>query len=424
MDAKQRALSLHLNPPATQNVAASEIEWGMASPHRFRPCHTWQEYREEVRSQASAFPNDEAEARVLRAHTMYAGVHPEDGSARHFTVHRTFSPQVIHPAVQLVLAGRSAKIRAIPASWQNNVHLRTPIIATARDETTMDLWFEELNGERYPLGETRVLAPVTPTPLAYKAGEIVVINPVQICQLKCDFCIHEHIQTREFGIANFTAGETAEYLVDLYGATGWESVPLVKFITGAFSTYGRLLQYMRGFTLRMKELTDGGFDPITNSRQKIHMLTNLVSTREEMEEFKAHGVGSLEHTVEIIDNARRRRHMSRASARGRTPGKGEVSFEQMVEMARIGSQVYGEDYAVGIVLGMDDLRTTVRGLKELHKAGVQKATSGIFIPNAYHEVHLQQMTFSEIMEARRASAQLFELPYIFARHEKDGVIRG
>jgi hypothetical protein len=44
---------------------------------------------------------------------------------------------------------------------------------------------------------------------------------------------------------------------------------------------------------------------------------------------------------------------------------------------------------------------------------VTRATTGVLVPNAYAEVSLFQMSFSEVMVTRRAAARSFSLPSIF-----------
>lgn len=415
--AKGKTLDLYLRPDPHALSSAHDTEWGCDAPQeqlRFAAPQAIDQLEEQLEAQKREFP-DKPEERVLRSLAMYAGVHPMGEAAQHFTVHRGLNPRIIHPAVHLNLAGRSAKIRAIPPNWQDDPKVRTPIVATPTERNgKIDLWFEGRDGERRHLTSADVLAPVTPTPLVYKTGEIMVINPQMVCPLECSLCIHKHLGTREFGLANFTPEETTDYLMR-DPTEDWHNLPMIKIITGAFRSYDHLISYIQDFTTAMRRATNGAFDPVLHDHQTIHLLTNLVQTAEQMGELKEAGVESLEHSLEIIDDTKRRQQMYRASKNSRTPGKGEQTFDDLVQAAQTAVDVYGPDhYAMGLVLGLDDLDTTRQGLGKLHEAGVKQLTGGIFVPNAYHEIALQQMTFSEIMRARRFASHLFTLPNIFA----------
>lgn len=418
--AKVRALELYLQQDDAALIAADESPWGTSPPASelaFDPPLSYDAYQQEVQAQAAEFP-DNPDQRVIRSLAMYAGVVPEGDAAHYFTVHRGLSPHIIHPSVQLSLGGRSAKIRAIPPSWQDNV-ARTPITATMNAEgQALDIWFRDPDDSTHLLATAEILSAATPTPLVYKTGEIMVINPQMVCPLECGFCIHKHLGTRDFGLVNFSPDETADYIV---GASeeDWRQLPMIKIITGAFRNYNHLSAYIRGFVSAMKDRTEGSFDPVKNSDQTLHLLTNLVRTPEEMEEVRALGVGSLEHTLEIFDDTKRREQMYRATQNGKVPGKGEQTIGELIGVAKQAVGIYGPaHYAVGIVMGLDDLTTTEDGLQVLHEAGVRQLTGGIFVPNAYEEITLQQMSFADIMRARRRAAKLFTLPNIFADYKR------
>ena len=123
----------------------------------------------------------------------------------------------------------------------------------------------------------------------------------------------------------------------------------------------------------------------------------------------------LEHSIEIFDDTRRRQMMVTARHGGKTPGKGMRTFEECVRAAEAAVNVFGPGrYAAALVLGMDDIDTTLNGMQRLAAVGVTQATAGIFVPNAFNEIGLQRMSFADMMIARRASANYFTLPNIFA----------
>ncbi len=241
-----------------------------------------------------------------------------------------------------------------------------------------------------------------------------------VCPLECAFCIRVHTDTKDFGLVNFNPTETAAYLREKYGTDTWNRLKMIKIITGAFRDYPTLKDYTSSFLGEMRGITGGKFDPKNNSNQKVHLLTNLVQTRSELEEVKNLGVGSLEHTIEIIDDERRRQYMRRANPHAKTPGKGEQTFDEMIEVAANAVEVFSSDnYGTTVVLGMDDEHTTLRGYKAMYDAGVRQSTGGLFVPNAYDEIRLQQTTFAQTMRLRRAAARLFTLPAIFAPYTED-----
>lgn len=420
--AKVRALQLYLKQDEQALTPADQVEWGTVQPPdnlKYTAPRTNEDLQREIELQAAEYPANPSE-RVIRGLAMYAGVHPEGDAARFFTLHRGLSPDIIHPTVQLHIGDRSARIRAVPSGWQKDTPARTPIVATSNPKgDAVDLWFDEPSEDRRHLYTANVLSPATPTPLVYRTGEIMLINPQMVCPLECAFCIHKHLGTREFGLVNFSPRETVDYLMQqAEEGEDWGSLPMIKIITGAFRNYDHLRNYTKEFVAYMQSATEGAFDPVNNDHQTIHLLTNLVQSADEMEEIRALGVGSLEHSLEIFDDKKRRQQMYRATKNGKVPGKGEQPFNELVEAARKGVDVYGPDnYALGIVMGLDEMDTTEKGLGTLHKAGVRQLTGGIFVPNAYSELSLQQMSFSEIMQARRFAASLFKLPNIFADYK-------
>lgn len=417
--AKSATLERYLSDSPENLVRASQIpNWFTMSPSvgdnvplAYRPPTTWDEYCEEVEIQRRAFPDQEPSRRVIRALSMYAGVAPEDEALDRFTVHRGLDSSTIFAGVHLGLCGRSARIRAVPPQWQHSASLRTPLVVTADNEAEMVLWFEEPNGKRHLLTRATQLAPVNPTPLAYRTGDIITINPVMICPLSCSFCIRVHFQD-DLGLANFNPVEAADYLVRLYGQDIWGDIRLLKLVTGAFTNYEHLRRYIEGFVRAMSQRTNGAFDPTSSERQGIHVLTNLAQSSDELRELQRLGVNSFEHTFEFVDDKRRREGMT--SLRRNVSGKGEQTFDELLQVARLAVDVFGEHYGVTLVMGLDDFETTRVGMLRLQDAGVTTATVGIYVPNAYDEIRYQLMTFGEIIEARREAARLFALPDIFA----------
>ena len=413
---RRAALARHLHDdPAYLTSAADVPGWAAAAPFRFRPARTWGEFRDEVEAQAAAFPQDAASDRVVRALAMYAGVAPEGAASRHFTLAREFNPMTIHPTARLGLPGRAAKVRAVPPAWQEDPFLRTPLVVTEEDRGgRLVLWFDGSGGgPRRRLADLPVLEPVQAAPLAYQTGDDnITINPVQVCPLSCAFCIRVHTPARDFGLANFTPQQTADYMLARLPGVDWAAIRLVKVITGAFPTFERMRAFCEALSAGLRERTGGRFDPGPGG-QSLHLLTNLGRTPGEFEALKAAGVYSLEHTIEIVDDQRRITHMTTSPFAGAATGKGRQSFAACLSAAAAAAEAYGDRYGVTLVVGLDDLGTTLRGLRELAGAGVTRATTGILVPNAYAEVALFQMSFSEVMTARRAAARGFTLPAIF-----------
>ena len=412
---KLAALTRHLHEDPAHLVRAIDVSgWATTPPFRFRPCRSWEEFEAEVAAQAAEFPHDTARDRVIRALALYAGVAPEGSAARHFTLAREFDPHTIHPTARLGLPGRAAKVRAIPQTWQQNPLLRTPLVVTDRErDGELDLWFDEADGMRRRVAVVSVLEPVQAAPLAYmSAADNITINPIQVCPLSCTFCIRVHTPVQRFGLANFNPQQTADYMLTKLAGVDWAAIRLVKVITGAFPAFSRMLAFCEGLGTALREGTKGAFDP-TRDNQTLHLLTNLGRTRDEFAALKAAGVRSLEHTVEIVDDQRRITHMTTSAYAGNATGKGRQRFADCLAAASTAVEAYGDRYGVTLVVGLDDLDTTLRGLRQLAEVGVTHATTGILVPNAYAEVSLFQMSFSEVMVARRAAARSFSLPAIF-----------
>lgn len=423
---KQRALELYLGDRPEDLTSLTTISHTIASSKvdsdHYQVPQTLDDFHHEVALQDQAYPDGKALSRVVRSLAMYAGVYPDDTTAAHFTVHKTLSSDAIHPTAQLRIAQRAARVRAIPTNWQSDPAIRTPLLVSpGAADGFVDISFRETTGASEHLSTAKILEPATPTPLAYVTGDqIMLINPQMVCPLACSFCIRNHTSTTDFGLVNFSPRETAEYLTQKFDKETWDSLRMIKLITGAFRDYPTLRSYVSGFLTEIKRTTSGSFDPLNNSHQKMHLLTNLVQTKSELREIRTLGIRSLEHTVEIIDNDRRRQYLSRATPQGKTSGKGEQTFESMMVGARNAVSVYGpDDYGTTVVLGMDDEATTLRGYQAMYGAGVRQSTGGIFVPNAYTEIGLQQTTFSQTMRLRRAAANLFKLPAVFAPYVED-----
>lgn len=423
---KQRALDLYLRDRPGDLVRLSEIDHSIEPPavnsDHYRIPQTLDEFQTEIAMQHSEYPDGMASERVIRSLAMYAGVYPIGDAREHFTIHRSLSTDVIHPTAQLEIAQRAARVRAIPDDWQEELSVRTPLVVSSSEvEGAVDLSFVEREGTSEYLGSLKVLEHATPTPLAYiTGGNILLVNPQMVCPLACSYCVRIHTDPGEFGLVNFTPKETTEYLMEKFGTQGWNDIKMLKLITGAFKDYPTLRNYTAELLDEIRQATNGRFDPAHNEEQTMHLLTNLVQTTEELREMKSLGVGSLEHTIEIIDNERRRLHMRRSNPSVKTPGKGEQSFEEAMEGAARAVETYGPDkYGTTVILGMDDEATTMRGYDAMKEAGVTKSTGGLYVPNAYDEVRLQRTTFEQTMRLRRLAAGLFKLPAVFADCPED-----
>jgi hypothetical protein len=411
--AKLLALDVHMAGAPHLLRAGDAVGWDDVSPLRYRPPRTADELARELEAQAFAF-GEPALPRVLRALAQYAGVAPEGAAANYFTLDAKLSPTRLHPWARLGLPGRQANVRAIPGGWQVNPLLRTPLVATESGTGQLALWFDD-GAERVELGTAPVLKPNTTAPMAYRtADDIITANPRMICPQDCLFCIRHHLDASRNQLVNFSARETAEYLVARFGDVDWASMRLVKFVTGAFSTFDQLLAFLERFAVAISELTNGRFDPIHRPDQGVFVITNLGRTREEMQALKHAGVAMLEHTIEIVDDRTRRLLMTTAAHGGAAIAKGDGTFADMLAAAAVGAAEFQDKFGVALVVGMDDFDTTRRGLRELSQAGVRCVTAGIFVPNAYDELTLMQMRFSEVMDIRRAVARSFALLDAFA----------
>lgn len=252
----------------------------------------------------------------------------------------------------------------------------------------------------------------------------ITANPIQSCPMRCKFCrrqydeYDEYRKTRkELGLApaeqliNLKPEELATHLVEKYPNLDWSSDNQIAMVTGTFANFDHMHGYIDKFVGAMEVATNNAFSPRTQPLQNIHILTHLARTPDQMQALKELGVKTVQDTAEIIDDARRQEVMPKANPKNtRLLGKGEVSFDEILEGVSSGIEVFGENnYFVTVILGLDDYETTQRGLRQLKEAGLRHLDAPIYQPFQLSGVALYQMAVRNLIDASLQAKEDFDI---------------
>ncbi len=360
---------------------------------------------------------------------QYAGVRPVDNEAmRWVRLEKEYPPERSFPFATQSLFGRGrlVGIRAVPRSFQGHEQLRTPFLLSSHPDGGV-LFTHDDGGEMFPVVHATEQRPLQSAREIVYTREMkqpngdsrfrMIVNPLISCRERCTFCVrqYDNVGRMDLGAeepfirSRLTPGEMARYIFLKYDDLRAASIDSVGLVTGAFDNFDNLYKYIDAFSGALRKETNGRFDPRKHEDQQLFVLSHVITERDQMEAIRELGVKNISHTLEVIDDVRRQRIMPVQSRHARTLNKADITFEQTVASVPHGVEVFGpEGFRVVIIVGLDDLDTTVKGATELHKAGMTALDTSILRAHSAGTMADYAMSFPELMAAKKHMIDLFK----------------
>lgn len=359
---------------------------------------------------------------VMANMLQFSGVRPTDDAGFSWVrLEREYSPRYSFPFATQTLFGRGklVGVRAVPASFQNSDQLRTPFFLDGSAKEGVRFTYDDGENaftvteasEQRPLQSAREI--VYARPVRKRDGtesHRVIVNPLIGCRELCNFCVRQYDTVGKvelgadelFSRNRLTADEMAEYAFIKFPWLKTGGIESIGIVTGAFANFDNLHNFVDRFSSAVARLTKGTFDPAANSHQSMFVLTHLVTEREQMEAMQQLGVGNISHTLEVIDDSRRHIIIPPQTDHPNIVNKADVTFEQALRALPEANEVFGADkFRVIVIIGLDDLETTIYGTTALHNAGAGSLDTSIFRAHSVASLGDYAMGFVDLMRAKQ-----------------------
>ena len=241
--------------------------------------------------------------------------------------------------------------------------------------------------------------------------KILSINPLQKCEQNCQFCFkgsRAMLSSFRDTLINLKADEMLRFLQVEYPELDYSELTELVVLTARFRDTDQLISYISEIYRGICKISNGGFDPLTHSNQRIKVSTHLLSDLDSMKRIFQVGVRRYIYPIEIFSNKLRRKYMvSPFYEKG--SNKGDVSIEEIYKSLNIATSIFGiENIEPVIILGIDTYKNTKKGITTLKSIGLKLLTHNTFRVYDSDQMEMYHMSFEELVDIQQFLLDNFE----------------
>lgn len=274
-------------------------------------------------------------------------------------------------------------------------NIESPLTLDSNADNTYTLNCPSLNKSLYRFNKITEPESLCLTNLAYfsegspkKKNTSITINPIQLCPIHCTFCRREYDSRKEITkthtdldeLKNYDPIEMARMLVEMF-PVDWNSRMQISFVTGSFKNQRVMNDYLSSFANSLSDMTNKKFDPRSKKHQNIHIASHLATTEDDYLKLLKLGVKTYQNTIEIINDEIRKKNMPKVNQNATYIGKGDLSFDDVLNQVKAGIKIMGQDFYSGaLILNLDTFKDTMMGITRLKASGLQLVDVQTFQP--------------------------------------------
>lgn len=199
----------------------------------------------------------------------------------------------------------------------------------------------------------------------------------------------------------------ARMLVETF-SIDWSSKMQISFVTGSFKNQKLMNDYLSLFVNSLSDTTNKKFDPRAKKHQNIHIASHLATTEDDYLKLLKLGVKTYQNTIEIINDEARKKIMPKVNQNATYTGKGDLSFDDVLNQVKTGVKIMGKDFYSGaLILNLDTFKDTMWGITKLKASGLRLIDVQTFQPFNVDGITLYKQSSQELVISYLITKSMF-----------------